>query len=117
MQKKIVLVDKHFHPTLQKFTTPLNNLLYTIFNTNNQVRNIEYHLTADPRKNLKQFQNCCDTYIKPMLPSGKEIKFVRWESHSLNNPVAGGQNLHPRLILTDLGGVNIEMMVNPEIKL
>ncbi len=106
--KKVIFVDKHFHPTLSRFTAPLKNLLDTIFNTNNQVRNIEYHLAADPRESLNQFQNCCDSYIKPLLPRGKEIKFIRWESQSINNPVAGGQNLHPRLILTDLGGVNIE---------
>ncbi len=106
--KKIILVDKHFHPTLSRFTTPLKNLLETIFTTNNQIRNIEYHLTADPTEDLNQFQKCCNTYIKPMLPKGKEIKFIRWESQSLSNPVTGGRNLHPRFILTDFGGVNIE---------
>ena len=107
LSKKIILVDPHFHPTKEKYRKSLQSLIKIIFWDEREMI-VEYHLVADPRESTSQFQNSCQNYISPFIPSGKQLKFVRWSSQHASDPNAGGERLHPRFILTDLGGVNIE---------
>ncbi len=105
--KRIILVDPHFHPKEKRYRSALKSLCEEIFK-NKQIHSIEYHLSADPRESSKNFENSCNHFIKPFIPAGKELKFIRWESNSLDNPNSGGQRLHPRFVLTDFMGINIE---------
>jgi len=108
VSSEVILVDRHFHPTKEKYRRALVKLVKEIFSIGPNYIKLEYHILADPLETKTQFFNSCNHYIKEFLPDNKSIKFVRWNSMNANDANAGGNIFHARLILTDVGGVNIE---------
>lgn len=97
---EILFVDPHFRPNEKRYRNMLEKLIEVAMLGSRKPTRLEYHVNAE----LSQvyFQAECKSQIAPILPAGTEIVFVRWEQRD------GGEALHPRYILTDIGGVRIE---------
>ena len=108
LSRDVILVDRHFHPKNEKYRSALSSLSNEIFSNSLNDIKVEYHILADPRESISEFENCCNHFIKGLIPIDKSIKFVRWTSFNREDPNSGGNIFHARLILTDVGGVNIE---------
>jgi len=97
---KVLFIDPHFNPDRLEYRNTLRQFLVPI-SVNSKVSCVEYHLGD----NLggSHFRDQCKQKIPPLIPKGMEVKFIRWKQ------LDEGEKLHPRYILTDLGGVSIEV--------
>jgi len=100
ISKEIIFVDPHFDPNSSgnRFINTLVEWLKYI-NIHENVR-IEYHLKQDCDKDY--FTNNCNSKLRNQIPLGLKIKFIRWQERGVT------ETLHPRYILTERGGINIE---------
>lgn len=102
ISSEVLFVDPHFDPTKKRFCKTLSHFLMAL-DGNEKVSRIEYHLGDDLEATY--FKTECMKYIPRILPKNRAITFVRWKQHE-NNP---GDQLHPRYILTNLGGIRIDV--------
>lgn len=95
----IRLVDPHFIPET-RFTRVLEAVLRIVSNrTDADSVSIEVHCRAD-KCSLDYFKTSASNFL-PRVPPKIVVKFFRWSEK------AGGQKLHNRYILSDLGGVHV----------
>lgn len=96
-RKEILFIDPHFQFE-NRFINTLKGFCSIINVT--KIQRIEYHLN-DSLKSTKYFHDNCDR-LNTILPENIEITFFRWKQKE------GGEKLHPRYILTDIGGVHFD---------
>jgi hypothetical protein len=99
---EVLFIDPHFDPTKERFRRTLSLFLMAL-NGNEKVRRIEYHLGDDLGE--PYFKTECMRHISRILPKNRAITFVRWKQFETNP----GDQLHPRYVLTDLGGIRIDV--------
>lgn len=106
---EILFIDPHFNPEELRYRITLKNFLRDI-KGNSRIKRIEYHLNGDDSKPSKDyFETKCKEKLSSILPDGIEITFIRWKQKtSEETGVVGAETLHPRYILTELGGIRIE---------
>ncbi|MEW6614961.1 MAG: hypothetical protein AB1401_05795 [Thermodesulfobacteriota bacterium] len=102
MSSEVLFVDPHFDPTKKRFRRTLFHFLMAL-DGNEKVNRIEYHVGDDLGETY--FKTECMRHIPLLLPRNRAITFVRWKQHE-DNP---GDQLHPRYVLTDLGGIRIDV--------
>jgi hypothetical protein len=96
---EIVFVDQHFY-CAAKHGRPLAQFL-THACSGSPLRRLEYHLNADGAADW--FREELDKQRRFLnLPPGIRMGFFRWKT------VDGGDNMHPRYILTEIGGVRFD---------
>ena len=99
LSTKIRFIDQHFKCTA-RYCRPLAEFLQLAF-SGKKPDAIEYHVNADDsadsfRSGLERQQ----WFLK--IPGNEHVTFRRWRC------IDGGENLHPRYILTNRGGVRID---------
>ena len=96
---KILFVDPHFRATEERFRKPLSAFLRVVEARASEIT-LELH-TADraDKPSWTEFQKECDDKLPPVLPAGMPLSVYRWKERE------GGEKLHNRYILTDIGGV------------
>ena len=72
------------------------------------LRRCEFHLKVEKHReglvyDNATFERLCREHLPAVLPEGVELTLVRWEQ------IAGGKKLHPRYILTEMGGIGFEV--------
>ena len=93
----ILFIDPHFSASQdRKFLNSLCKFLHIICDGSRQV-NLEYH-TGDTQ-GWNHFRQNCKEYLPKIIPEGFKLTICRWKERS------GGERLHNRYILTDIGGV------------
>lgn len=103
--KQVRFIDPHFDPGQRRFRETLWHFLRTMGGATTRIRSVEYHVgfrrpeaggpgTDFPDECRRQLPNC--------IPCDVELSVIRWVEK------AGGEKLHARYILTDIGGVGIE---------
>lgn len=97
MATEVIFIDPYFDPYAPRYRRTLKAFARVIHSNGGHCR-IEYHLKYSD----SAFQDGCQANLPSILPTGLEIKFIRWRQ------IDGGETLHPRYILTDRGGVRIE---------
>jgi len=100
MADHLLFVDPHFRPE-QRFTAPLEEFLAAAHRDGRKLSRIEYHV-----KQVDWWTTYCDDcrkWLPQRIPTGVEVKIVAWAERP------GGEKLHPRYILTDIGGVRVEV--------
>ena len=98
VSKRIVFIDPHFGPENARHRRPLRAFLAAIMN--NRILGapvVEVHTQVKSTEDF--FRSECRRRLTPLIPPGLTVRFVRWVARD------GGQQLHNRYILTDLGGV------------
>ena len=94
---RILFIDPHFSASQDRgFLNPLCEFLRIICDGSRQV-NLEYH-TGDAQE-WNHFRRECKRHLPSIIPKGFTLTVRRWKER------AGGERLHNRYILTDIGGV------------
>jgi hypothetical protein len=97
---KILFVDPYFRASKPEFNRPLAAFLQIVAG---QVPAAVVELHTAERTdapNWAAFRQECERYLPSRLPPGVKVKIRRWKNR------IGGEGLHNRYILTDLGGVD-----------
>ena len=96
---RILFVDPHFRATKPEFNRPLSAFLKIVRAADSQAK-IELH-TADraDAPPWDSFRRECEDYLPRIVPRSLTLVVRRWKNR------VGGERLHNRYILTDLGGV------------
>ena len=93
------VTDQHYS-CKSAYGKPLAGFLIKAF-SGKPVRRLEYHLNGDG--DPEWFRGKLGGQRRWLnLPAGVSICFVRWRQ------LDGGDNMHPRYILTDLGGIRFD---------
>lgn len=102
ISSEVLFIDPYFNPTKERFLTTLSQFLMAL-DGNDKVNCIEYHLGDDLDE--AYFKAECRRNIPRLLPKNKKIRFLRWRQQEADP----GDQLHPRYILTNLGGIRIDV--------
>lgn len=100
--REIKFIDPHFWPTEKRWLEPLTAFLKNCVGSipSPGGKKIEIHTTCDPEKRpFDFFKEKCRKKLKH-LPKGITITFKVWKQRE------GGEKLHNRYVLTDIGGVS-----------
>lgn len=98
---KIIFVDPHFGPDSPRYQKTLQSFLSAASkNRKSELKTVEYHCQVKAPENY--FRKECHSRLPKFIPKGISITFVRWTTKN------GGQSLHNRYILTDIGGVSFQ---------
>ncbi len=98
--KEILFVDPHFDPDRRRFTSTLKQFVRIATQNGLRECRIEYHLGSDCPRAL--FHKNCEDFLLGLLPRNVTVTFIRWEQ------IDRGDHLHPRYILTDIGGLHVD---------
>ncbi len=100
VSREVIFVDPYFDPGKRRWQNTLREFLRVATERGHQLLRCEYHLRD--KLGLAYFQSQIQSRIEPIIPAGLSIKFIRWSDAQTE------AELHPRYVLTDLGGVRIE---------
>jgi hypothetical protein len=103
--REILFVDPHFDPAKSRYRNTLKAFLEKVPDPA-KVKRIEYHLSN--RLSWQFFQQEYTERVSRLLRQGVTVTFIRWQE------AGGGDSLHPRYILTDLGGIRFEHGLDEE---
>jgi len=97
--KHIIFVDPHFGPENSRYRRAFRAFLQVATQgRNTKMPVVEIHTSAKSTEEF--FREECHSEFTKFIPAGLTVRFVRWAARD------GGQPLHNRYILTDLGGVS-----------
>jgi hypothetical protein len=103
---ELLFVDPHFDPLKIEFRNPLEQFLASAIHDRDprEITKVEIHAKDDDDKSSTQmFQERCSRLLPGMIPIGMSVHIYRWRQKD------GGEKLHNRYVLTDLGGVRFEI--------
>ena len=96
---EVILVDPYFDPSRRKWTRPLGHLLMCA-EKGRTLSRFEYHLKATAAGSW--FSDECQRQFSKNLSEHREVRFLLWEDEE--DPL----DLHSRLVLTDVGVMEID---------
>jgi hypothetical protein len=98
----VVFVDPRFGPENRRHRRPLREFLLALIDARpcESPQRIEVHCSADGGATEKFFRTECQRWLPSVVPLGLRVLLIRLRQR------AGGERLHNRYILTDLGGVS-----------
>jgi len=100
--KKILVIDPHFDPTLNRFTRTFSYLVDYAFK-NSTPQRLELHVEHKDRSpSFEMWRDRCQEGLSQIVPKGHVLKIVRW------NERATGDKMHPRYVLTEIGGIRYD---------
>ena len=97
---KILFVDPNFRANRERFRNPLAAFLQHV---DTQTSEITIELHTEDRNDTPswtEFRRECEDKLPSIIPTGLTITVYRWKERD------GGEKLHNRYILTDIGGVS-----------
>jgi len=110
--KVVLLVDPYFledsqYASRSRWTTSVCALLRAAGQAGRAPR-CEIHTKRGPQADtFSNFRSTCCELVLPQLPAGLPLDVYRWEQLRFGDG-SRGDRLHPRYVLTDIGGVRIE---------
>lgn len=105
--REVVFVDPYFDPASSDWRNPLREVLFAATRNGHVLRRCEFHLKVvkdrgGPLYDTATFAQICAEHLPAVLPPDLELTLLRWEQ------LTEGERLHPRYILTELGGISFE---------
>jgi hypothetical protein len=100
--REILFVDPYFDPRAPRFQHTLTEFVRVAAATGRVYRRCEYHLKLVPSDDPFALERECLAHLSQLLPPGFKLDLRRWRH--MNE----GERMHPRYILTDVGGLRIE---------
>lgn len=102
--REILFIDPYFGRLDQRFVRVLREMLKHLARPGNPPTRIEYHLERNSLVlDLAEFERRLPRIIRCDIPTGSSLTFYLWEK------MDGGELLHDRFVITDLGGVNFSV--------
>lgn len=99
-------IDPHFGPQNARHRRPLAKFLEKVAHLRQRrlpIERIIMHTAAtDKSSEASFFRQVCEQQLPALIPEGLQLELKRWQQTS------GGEKLHNRYILTDIGGVKID---------
>jgi hypothetical protein len=105
---EVLFVEPNFDATEERFRASLHHFGRSIVSSGRAFSRIELHLLAEQHLTHDQFRGGCQYFISRALPTGLSVRFIRWRDFEAWEAGAGGRRLHPRFVLTDIGGILFE---------
>jgi len=98
---EVLFVDPHFGPENRRHREPLREFLRELIGARPGAlpSRVEVHCSADRGATESFFREECERRLPSIVPRGLRVELVRLSQRD------GGERLHNRYILTDLGGV------------
>jgi hypothetical protein len=103
LASEVLLIDPYFTPGKAKFMNVIKCFLQFSVQEVPLTRieiHSEYDFENDPE--LSEWQELCRTALAPLIPKELKIKVIRWTEKF------GGEKIHARYVLTNLGGLRYE---------
>ena len=100
----MILVDPNFSPDTTRWRRPLVGLFKSA-NRGRALARCEYHLKAKATE--EHFRSALGDQLAPPLPEGSCVTFFRWAQWPAKDGQPVGEDLHPRFVLTEFGGVRV----------
>ena len=101
-----IFIDPYFRANESRWREPFKAFLseFAFYKKDLSLLKAEVHVSADYDKIPKWvfFKQECEQKLRPCIPDGITVVFKRWAQKS------GGEKLHNRYILTDIGGVRFQ---------
>lgn len=100
---EVHFIDPHFGPENARHRKPIEACLEIIAQNRSCRPSIEkITLHTSIKSTLDFFRKACEEKLCPRLPKGVSLILQRWDERP------GGEKLHNRYVLTDIGGVKID---------
>jgi hypothetical protein len=96
---EIIFVDPHFAPTRARYVRAMGAFLEAAFDGRPGRPPTRIEIQASGEIETKHFAAECKARLAMFIPRGSQVRIVQWRQR------AGGEKLHNRYILTDIGGV------------
>ena len=95
-----IFVDPHFNPDKLKYRRPFEHFFQALLHNRKGTlpRRVEVH--ASDKLGSSFFNDGCHEKMPRIIPLGLKVIFKQWQERP------GGEKLHNRYILTDIGGVD-----------
>jgi hypothetical protein len=100
--REAIFVDPHFDPREERYRRPLKEFLKILVEKRiiHCFPRVEVHASdSDDKPAFSLFRDRCLKNLPPIIPSDLTLVIKRWRQRS------GGERLHNRYIITDIGGV------------
>jgi hypothetical protein len=100
---EILFIDPYFNPDKKKFMNVMECFLRFVLQGVPPKRieiHTEYDFENDP--DFEEWKKICNRIFAPLIPKGLKIRIVRWTEKF------GGEKLHARYLLADVGGLRYE---------
>lgn len=102
ISSEILFIDPNFNPQHFRFRKPLELFIEGALR-GKPVARIEYHAKDDDHTmSSEAFKAACERHLPRIIPIGVELSLYRWKQR------VGGDALHARYVLTELGGLRFE---------
>jgi len=102
---EVHFIDPHFGPDNAKWRRPLEAFLDVIASNRGCrpcIENIVVHTSGEENNaDFAFFRQTCEDQLCPRIPAGISLVLQRWKQRG------GGEKLHERYVLTNLGGVKV----------
>ena len=100
LSNEILFVDPRFGPSEKRYKRPLGQFLAAISERSRRPDRLEIHLKHDPPRSagLDEFRE----HIPALIPEGLRVTVRAWST------VKGGEAMHARYILSELGGIRVD---------
>jgi hypothetical protein len=98
--KTILFVDPHFRPNEIRWRRPLEAFLAVAISRRRPGEIVKVEIHAGDELETTFFTTQCRQCLPQIVPSGMRVRIRQWRERP------GGEKLHNRFILTDIGGVS-----------
>jgi hypothetical protein len=103
---EVHFIDPHFDPRFDRWFRPLEEFLHILATSRRRrpcIDTIMFHTSDNDKKlALKEFRRACNAHLSHRIPKSTRLVLQRWKQRD------GGEKLHNRYILTDIGGVKFD---------
>jgi hypothetical protein len=107
--KELKFIDPHFDPRRIDFRNVLQEALSAASHQRDAgpILTVELHTSdADNKLSTQMFKESCERSLPAIIPNGMTVYVCRWRQRD------GGEKLHNRYVLTELGGVQFHVGLN-----
>lgn len=94
-----IFIDPHFGPENRRHRRPLEEFLAVLVHRRADMGSLRVEVHTEVKSPEAFFRTQCQNQLGRCIPAGLSVKIRRWTQRS------GGETLHNRYILTDLGGL------------
>jgi hypothetical protein len=100
VSKEIMFIDPYFRPQELRHRRPLEAFLSAVLDKRYGMLPARVEIHTGDSLGYEYFKTECEQRLPSIVPEGIQVHIVRWREKD------GGEKLHNRYILTDIGGVS-----------